>query len=88
MASQPPASAGYGGASLLDLSKYPSAQEFVARCHEFFREVKDLYVSIFLIANSCVVCQHPCTSAKVRPKAVIISLRCFYQLVVIWRTKL
>lgn len=39
-----PASSGYGGASLLDLSQYPTAQEFVARCHEFFREVKDLYV--------------------------------------------
>lgn len=42
---QPPASStGYGGASLLDLEKYPTAQEFVARCHDFFREVKDLYV--------------------------------------------
>jgi hypothetical protein len=43
--SQPPASTDtYGGATPLDLAKYPTAQEFVARCHEFFREVKDLYV--------------------------------------------
>ncbi|KAK7892580.1 hypothetical protein LTR67_007677 [Exophiala xenobiotica] len=31
-----------GAAPLLDLSKYPQAQAFVARCTEFFDEVKDL----------------------------------------------
>ncbi|KIW12617.1 hypothetical protein PV08_09895 [Exophiala spinifera] len=31
-----------GVAPLLDLSKYPQAQAFVARCCEFFDEVKDL----------------------------------------------
>lgn len=44
MAQPPASSTGYGGASLLDLEKCPTAQEFVARCHDFFREVKDLYV--------------------------------------------
>ena len=29
-------------APVLDLEKYPSAKEFVAKCHEFFREVKNL----------------------------------------------
>jgi len=29
-------------APVLELEKYPTAQEFVAKCHEFFREVKNL----------------------------------------------
>ena len=30
-------------APVLDLEKYPTAKAFVAKCHEFFREVKNLY---------------------------------------------
>ena len=30
-------------APVLDLEKYPSAKEFVSTCHDFFREVKNLY---------------------------------------------
>jgi hypothetical protein len=29
-------------APVLDLDKYPTAQAFVAKCHEFFNEVKNL----------------------------------------------
>jgi hypothetical protein len=29
-------------APVLDLEKYPSAKAFVASCHEFFKEVKNL----------------------------------------------
>lgn len=38
--------AGYGGAALLNLDEYPTAQEFVKRCHEFFNEVKNLCARI------------------------------------------
>jgi len=34
--------AGYTGAALLNLEEYPTAQEFVKRCHEFFHEVKNI----------------------------------------------
>jgi hypothetical protein len=29
-------------APVLDLEKYPTARDFVAKCHEFFNEVKNL----------------------------------------------
>lgn len=31
-------------AAVLDLTRWPTAQKFVARCAEFFAAVQDLYV--------------------------------------------
>jgi hypothetical protein len=37
-----PSMAGHDPASVLDVSKYPTAQKCLARCVEFFDEVKNL----------------------------------------------
>ncbi len=36
-------------APVLDLNAYPTAKDFVSRCHEFFREVKNLYVFLVVL---------------------------------------
>lgn len=45
-----------GAAPLLDLSNYPQAQAFVARCTEFFDEVKDLYACHLALSFSFPFC--------------------------------